>query len=353
MLTCAKLRRNAMRSFLLPSFLIILLSLTACKKETTLETTSLVSGETFTKNLKVDGHEFDSLIIENCTFDGASLRIGNADFVTVRNCTFKNIKGNGIAVGFIGPASNIRIENCSFENIGFNAIDSHENAPNGVITNCQFKNSGLSQTGAAMAQAHHAIYWKGKNVLIEKSRFIGGEQPFGNGISVRSSGIVRQNTLSGFPKNGIMYFSNHPGGDSLLIENNFLYDNNFSITLASKGDLSLHNENVIVRFNSMVQEENYSIHVGSDFETTTNVEVYGNIAVNPTEEYIQTFYDMVIVNYNLTSTSDIGFVDMANGDLHLTANSQAIGFADLVPNYPLVDIDGDTRTNPINAGADE
>ncbi|XOV69020.1 MAG: right-handed parallel beta-helix repeat-containing protein [Fluviicola sp.] len=342
-----------MKSTLLACCIISFSFLSGCIKKDDLEPTSYVSGETFTTFLRVDGHHFDSLVIENCVFDGATLSIGNADYVTVRNCTFKNMKWDGIKVGFIGPASNIRIENCTFENIGYNGIDSHENAPNGVITGCSFKNVALSQTGAAMAQPHHAIYWKGRNVLIEKCKFTGANQPFGNGISVRSSGIVRQNVISGFPKNGIMYYSNHPGGDTLLIENNFLFDNEYSITLGTLGDLSLHNENVIIRFNSMVQSENYSMYVSGDFETTTNIEIYGNIAVNQSQEYIRTFYDLPIYSYNLTTSEDIGFINMTNGDLHLTATSQAIGFANLAPDIPSVDIDGDLRINPINAGADE
>ncbi len=257
-------------------------------------------------------------------------------------------------VGFIGPASNVKIENCTFENIGFNAIDSHEDAPNGHISNCTFTNVALSQTGAAMAQPHHAIYWKGKNVCIEKSRFIAGDQPFGNAISVRSSGKVRKNIISGYPKNGIMYYSNHPGGDSLIIENNFLFDNQYSITLGTLEDLSFHNENVVIRFNSLVQKENYSIYVAKSFETTTNVAIYGNIVVNPSEEYMKTFYDIATISYNLTSPIDVGFVNMNSGDLHLKNTSTAIDFATGAPGYPTTDIDGDLRdVSSLNAGADE
>lgn len=355
MLHCIKTCLNSrMIKTPLIGLLLVLFVVTSCKKEDLLEPTSYLADQTFKKNLRVDGHDFDHLIIENCIFDGATLNIGNADSVTIRNCTFKDIKGNGIKVGFIGPARSVRIENCSFENIGFNAIDSHEDAPNGTISNCYFNNVAQSQTGAAMAQAHHAIYWKGQNVTIEKSRFIGGDQTFGNAISVRSSGIIQQNIISGYPKNGIMYYSDHPGGEYLLIENNFLYDNEYSITMGTLGNLNLHNERVIIRFNSAVQEENYSIYVAKEFETTTDVEIYGNIVVNSTEGYIKMYFPLHTLMSNVTSPQDIGFVHIASGDLHLAPNSQAYGKATGVPSFPYLDIDGDLRNQSIlNAGADE
>jgi hypothetical protein len=49
-----------------------------------------------------------------------------------------------------------------------------------------------------MGQPHHGIYWKGKDVLIEENRFEAGEQPHGNAISVRSSGIIRKNIILTF-----------------------------------------------------------------------------------------------------------------------------------------------------------
>ncbi len=350
----SKTTHSIMKTISILCCVIFIASLSACKKENNLEPTSIVTGQTFTTNLRVDGHHFDSLIIENCVFDGATLSIGNADYVTIRNCTFKNIKGNGIKVGFIGPANHVRIEECTFENIGYNAIDSHEDASHGFITGCQFNNVALSQTGATMAQPHHAIYWKGPYVTIEKSRFIGGDQPFGNGISVRSSGHIHKNIISGYPKNGIMYYADHPADEILLVENNFLFDNNYSITAASNGDASNHVESVVIRFNSMVQEENYSIYIGEEFENSTMVMISSNIIVNPSKEYSRTFFDLYLKEFNYTSEDNIGFVNMNSGDLHLQPSSPAIGYA--TPNLlgaPGEDIDGDPRTGSINAGADE
>lgn len=272
----------------------------------------------------------------------------------VRNCRFEDIRHNGIKVGFTGPASDILIEDCFFDGIGFNAIDSHREAPNGTIRGCTIKNAGLSETGAAMAQPHHGIYWKGKDVLIEENRFEAGNQPQGNAISVRSSGIVRKNVIMGAPKNGIMYYSNHPGSDSLLIENNFLAYNTYGISCATLGNEEYHNQNVIIRFNTVLQETNYNLYIAADFQNTTVFSIYGNLFVNPTETYFQKFYEVDGINNNLLTAGSINFVDAENGDLHLIPGSAAEDYCAGLINYPTTDIDGDLRASEtLNAGADE
>lgn len=315
--------------------------------------TSLISDQVFEEGLKINSHEFDSLIIENCTFHDHPLQISNADHVTVRNCRFEDIGNNGIKVGFLGEAQQVTIENCTFLNIGYNGVDSHEDAPDGTIRQCYFESCGLSDVGAAMGQPHHSIYWKGQNVLIENNVFERGEQEFGNAISHRSSGIIRGNQVHHSNKNGIMYYADHPGGDSLLIENNFLFDNAYSITLASPGNLDWHNEKVVIRFNTLVQESNYSIYVAEPFESSTEVNIYGNLIVNPTENYLRNFFPVDTLR-NLTTPDAVGFIDRESGDLHLTNSSPAVGFCTGLSKFPTTDIDGDVRTSStLDAGADE
>ncbi|MFK8044107.1 MAG: right-handed parallel beta-helix repeat-containing protein [Crocinitomicaceae bacterium] len=334
-------------------FLIMLLF--SCTKEELASSVENIIGQNFDSGLKIDGHQYDGLLIENCTFTNNSLRLGNVTDVLIRNCTFEDIGFDGIKLGFIGEVSNIIIEDCTFKNIGFNGVDSHERAPNCTIRNCYFENIALSEVGAALAQPHHGIYWKGKNVDINGNTFVNGSQPFGNAISVRSSGKVRNNTIFNPAKNGIMYFANHPGNDSLIIENNFVVNPNFySIICASDGNLSNHNENVIIRFNSTSQSENQSIYIAGDFETTTSIQIYGNLFVNSTADYFRTFYDIDSIFSNLTSTTDVGFVNASEGDLHLTSTSAAIGFCDGLGQFPSTDIDGEVRTSiNLDAGADE
>lgn len=317
--------------------------------------TTNISGESYSKGLRVDGHQYDGLIIENCSFTKKSLEIGNVNGVTIRNCTFKDISLDGIKIGFIGESSNITIENCSFENIGYNGIDSHEKAINCIIKGNYFKNVALSEIGPAMGQPHHGIYWKGKDVFITENTFINGEQPFGNSISIRSSGKVTKNKIFNPAKNGIMYYANHPGGDSLIMENNFIHEPTFyAIIMGSDGNTSNHNKYVSIRFNSTYQTQNESIYISELFENNTSISIYGNILVNTNGNYMKTFFTIPDVYKNLTSSTDIGYANVSAGDLHLSPNSSAINFCSGLSNFPQTDIDGNLRLSTnLDAGAHE
>lgn len=340
--------------FLLAGAIFISLLFSTCAKEEVLESTDYLSDKSFEKGLKVDGHVFDSLIIENCTFTGGPLILGDCDHVLIRNCSFKDIDNNAIKIGFTGPCSHITIENCEFEGIGFNAIDSHEDAPHCVIRNCTFADIARSHVGIAMAQPHHCIYWKAPDVLIEGCRFDCSDQPNGNAISIRSSGVLRKNVIHNSPKNGIMYFSDHPGGDSLLVENNFITGSAFSgFRMASSGTANWHNSHVVVRFNSMALNDANAIDVAAAFESTTTVNIYGNVLVTSNGKHIDAPFD-ITASHNLKSTGDVGFVDMVSGDLHIAAGSAAIDFVGTTADYPAEDIDSEGRTNgTLDAGADE
>jgi hypothetical protein len=339
----------------LSALFLIATLLFSCKKEEILSETDYVSGQTYENGLRIDGNEFDGLLIENCTFRKKPLNIGNVQNVIVRNCIFENINDNGIKVGFIGEASNIVIEDCTFKNIGYNGIDSHERALDCKILNCFFENIALSEVGASMGQPHHGIYWKGKNVTISGNQFINGDQPFGNAISVRSSGVISGNKIRGAAKNGIMYYADHPGDDSLIIENNFISNSRFySIIMGSNGNEANHNKNVIIRFNSSAETENESIYIAEEFENTTNISIYGNILVNSNASYYKTFFTINDSYSNLESTSDIGFIDMNSGNLHITPSSSANSFCNGLSNFPTIDIDGEVRVSTnLDAGADE
>lgn len=344
-------------SYLRLSKTIIIITFTlafyACKKTEKLDVTKFLNETTFKNDLKIEGQGFNGLLIDNCTFDGALLSISDVDTVIIRNCTFKNQKGNGIKIGFGGLVNHIVIEKSSFINIGSNGIDSHEESPNGVIKNCYFENCALSDIGAAMGQAHHAIYWKGKNVKILNNEIHTGEQNYGNAISHRSSGLISGNKIFEAKKYGIMYFADHPSSNSLVIENNFLINCENGIGLTTPSNISYHNKNIDIRFNSIYNSKVNSIYVAADFENSTIVNITGNIIVQPEAKYIKTFY-AINQTQNLESSVDIGFIDAENGDLHLNNTSSAIDFCSGLSNYPTHDIDGQLR-NIItqDAGADE
>ena len=185
----------------------------------------------------------------------------------------------------------------------------------------------------------------------------------GNGISVRSTGIVRKNIImdvgSGDP---IRYFNDHAAGSSntVLIENNICYDptsragQQGMVTLAfSAGNDSFMAENFIVRFNTLVVLENgpYAITLHEQFDSK-NVAVYGNLLVGHKERYIGGEANSESKNYMTRSLE--GFRDPSQYDFHLNGEHPANGYATGLTQYPQDDFDGDVRAiADMDAGADQ
>ena len=336
------------------NYIFLFLLIMSCKKEEIAKETNHIEGKNFDDGLRIEGHEFDSLIIENCVFKNKPLNLNNCNYVVIRNSTFKDIHNSGIRVGFNGECTNLLIENCTFKDIGFNGVDSHEDAPNAIIRNCVFENNSLSQIGTAMGEPHHNIYWKAPGVIIESNHFDAKNQKSGNIISIRSSGIIRKNVIKNGSTNAIMYYADHPGGDTLLIENNFIHNHNHSgIMLRSAGDKNWHNNNIIIRFNSIVDAYENAVYVDDTFEKTTEISIYGNIFSNASQQFIKSSFKLNEY-VNLETSEDIGFVDVENGDLHLLDGSTAIGYASSIQDFPLDDIDGEKRKlTTLCVGADE
>jgi hypothetical protein len=67
-------------------FLILLIS---CTKEEIPVFFDNIAAQTFETGLRIDGHEYDGLLIENCTFKNKPLNLGNVQNVIIRNCVLK------------------------------------------------------------------------------------------------------------------------------------------------------------------------------------------------------------------------------------------------------------------------
>lgn len=167
-------------------------------------------------------------VFSGCTFTGgnttdeAILMIGSANNVTVTGCTFKNLLGSGIAVRSSGSGcDNIQIINNRFENVVSQGVIAKNNLGTRnntrvVISGNTFINCGQNTNGKT-----HAIYAFAPDIQVI-SNFIDTTQ--GNGISIRTSGVVRYNTVRNALKSAIRYFSDQPTGASknLYIEGNVL-----------------------------------------------------------------------------------------------------------------------------------
>lgn len=160
---------------------ICTLFLVACNKDeiedeiNTPSNTVLISDITFNSTLLVDGHQYDSLIIENCTFEdieGDGLQISDVDHLIVRNCVFKNINGNAIRFRNSGSSNFVSIANNEIYNISLNGILAYETHENTVIENNTIHNVGTELASSLNGAPHHGIYFQGPNFLIEKTPFI-------------------------------------------------------------------------------------------------------------------------------------------------------------------------------------
>lgn len=94
----------------------------------------------------------------------------------------------------------------------------------------------------------------------------------GNGISVRSSGVVRGNTVDGTAKSGIAYYADHMHGPSntLIIEQNTLRNvgrdsGRCAIDLLSIPDRRLAVRKFVIRDNDIAPDAKCDIEVHADY----------------------------------------------------------------------------------------
>jgi hypothetical protein len=225
-----------------------------------------------------------------------------------------------------------------------------------VIKNNKLYNNGSSELD-------HGLYILAQDTIIQNNEIYASA---GNGISIRSSGIVRGNRIWDTRKSCIRYFSDNQTGSSntLLIENNTCYLTQggaespaISLLWAMNTSPSWVVDNYIIRFNTIVvlTEQRIGIDVESDQFESKNIDVYGNIVIN-TQSVDATIRNNYIdyLSSNYVSTSLAGLVNPQTEpfDLHLTALSPAVNFANTETDFPLSDMDGLLRSNEhLDAGA--
>ena len=332
---------------------------------------------TFTSRLLIDGYAANGTIIRNCTFidiaDDAIL-LRDVNEVTIENCTFTNCGGHAaIRLSSYGSTDQVIITGNTIIDSPGNGIvagnyesDGHQHT-NVTISNNTIHNSGL---GSPYSGLTHHIYVQAPDALIEGNVLSGTRD--GNGISIRSSGIVRNNRISGHSlgggKSAIRYYSDHRRGplNRLLIENNMVDNRDGPSELITIFEPAGHYdgesdhvvEHIIIRFNTSISTHSAkpSVRIDGGYAADPYViEIYGNLLVNTVDNLFiysngplvpQTEID------NLTMTDLTGFAGA--DDFHLLDGHPAIGHVDEVSEFPADDIDGDQRLGPIlDAGADQ
>jgi hypothetical protein len=316
----------------------------------------LIEDSIFVQSLDIYGHTWDNAIIKNCTFKNTILsdgiRIADANNVIIDSCVFYNIEGNGIRLHSSGVSDGVIIKNCTFDSIYGNGVLAQEQHINTQILNNKFNWIGLDTVGASIGQPHHGIYFCGNDFLISENQIQNIYNNYGNCISVRSNGIVRNNVVFNATKNGIVYFSDHPFvGNNILIENNIVYNCQRGIRISDGGEPYV--DYSVVRFNTVISTDYMCVSIGPSLDM--NIDIYGNILVR-TDGNSNHIWAESPVNetHNVFSDEDVGFVNYINNNYHITEQSIAYAFATGLLDFPLTDFENDIRnSNRLDAGADQ
>ena len=345
-------------SFYLAIFIILMLSCTDKNVISDLAP-GLIENQTFDFTVLIEGHQYDSTVIRNCTFeniDGDGLLIRDVDHLIIENCTFRDITEKGIRFSNTGSSKGVVISNNEIFNIGQSGIQAAEGHLECLITNNKIYNVATKPLANQFSSPHHGIYFKGLGVTILNNEIYDVINEMGNCISIRTSGLVSGNRLSGATDHGVSYYSDADAMDGeLIIENNIIFDNGErGVQLVSNGNSYNHISTATVRFNTLVSADRSLIGVNI-FLDDVQLDFYGNILIREDEVDILIFSDLAVnTEKNLESFTDVGFVDYEGRDFHLANNSSAIDFATGVPDHPAVDFEGDIRTAAsLDAGADQ
>ena len=308
-----------------------------------------------TTTLRLDGPEWDNTLVRNCTIHnttGSGIFIRNVSNVRIENCTIHDIAVGGISISSTGSTENVVITGNTIYSIdkdGISAAQRSRSEPpinhvNLVIENNKIYDTGLIGTDGK----YHSIYVQAQDFMITDNHIYGDRD--GNGISVRSSGVVRNNVVEGRAnapyKGGIKYYSDHQRGPSntLVIENNIVSNHDgfedpilISPIASLYQDSSIVSEservvqNFVIKNNTAVSHNSHdTIKVDSDYGSSPySVSVTNNVAINTTSENRTIVVPSgAITRDNYTNTSLAEFVSGAEPyDFTLTSSHPAYGWA--------------------------
>lgn len=235
----------------------------------------VIENVVLTDTLKLNGPEWNNTLVRNVTIlntGGDGIFLQNVKNVRIENSTIHDVSGSGIRLSMSGSTSDVQIVDNNIYNIGRNGINAGQRIENGVdhlglkIIGNTVDNTGTSGNGGLL----HGMYIQGSDFLIEGNHITGSTD--GNAISVRTSGIIRDNVIEGTGKSGISYFADHMTGpsDTLVIENNIVMDtgnreSRNDIDLLSVPDKGNVVHNFVIRNNTLTDNSGASVGVNRDY----------------------------------------------------------------------------------------
>jgi Ca2+-binding RTX toxin-like protein len=238
--------------------------------------TRIVENLVLTSTLRLDSSEWDNTLVRNVTIKNASgdgIFIKGVKNVKIENVTIDKVSGSGIRLSSTDSTKDVVLENNKITNIGVNGIGAAQRIADGVdhpglvIRGNHIQNTGQKSPGNGL---DHGIYVQTSDVLVEYNTVLNSAA--GNGISIRSSGVVQYNTIDGAYEAGVGYFPDHMAGpsDKLVVHGN---------VIKNWGKASANYGGVMIKTGS-----DHSLAV-DDFVTTNNQ--FGSGASSGDAWYIQ------------------------------------------------------------------
>lgn len=177
------------------------------------------------RTLRLDGPRWNGAVVRNVTIRGVAgdgIFVKDVENLRIENCTITDVSGRGIKLSVQGSSRGVQILGNRIANTGLDGIIAGQRHARGIDhRQLVLRDNEVANTGLLGSRGlTHGIYVQSSDFLIEGNRVINARD--GNGISVRSSGVVRDNVVRGTGKSGIAYYSDHMRGpsDRLVIEGN-------------------------------------------------------------------------------------------------------------------------------------
>ncbi len=198
---------------------------------------STENGKTL-KNLLIDATGADyairlegvkNLTIEDCVlknFKLSGVMLKGCESIKIKRCTIYGNGERGIQLSSTGGNQDILIQDCEIYGVMIDGIYSGDvkgqelQQPGLVISRNYIHHVSSNDTWAGH---FHGMYIQSPDAVIEDNLVT--DVFDGNGISMRSSGVVRGNQIFRVGKGGIAYFNDHKSGpgQTLVIENNLVH----------------------------------------------------------------------------------------------------------------------------------